>query len=201
MEETKVPYNIYAEITPNPNTIKFVSNKLLTTDGKTYEFTDPDATGGFPLIEKVFNFPFVDKILLSGNYLAVTKNDLIEDWQDVVMELREFIQNYLRNGGEVMKSDLNMSGTEMETSDNEVLLVEPKTEVEKRIVQALEDYVLPAVERDGGMIYFKKFEDGVLTLSMRGACQGCPSSMITLKNGIETLMKQMIPEVKEVIAD
>ncbi|RMG83626.1 MAG: NifU family protein [Bacteroidetes bacterium] len=188
-------------MTPNPNTIKFVSNKLLVEDGKTYEFTDPDATEGFPLIEKVFNFPFVDKILLSGNYLAVTKNNLIEDWQDVVIELREFVQNYLRNGGEVMISGTNKETLQNGTSENEVIIVEPKTEVEKRIVQALEDYVLPAVERDGGMIYFKKFEDGVLTLSMRGACQGCPSSMITLKNGIETLMKQMIPEVKEVIAD
>jgi NFU1 iron-sulfur cluster scaffold homolog, mitochondrial len=198
----KTPYIIYAEMTPNPATMKFVANKLLVDDGSIYEYTDPSETKNAPLAEKIFNFPFVTGVFISNNFITVTKNNLIE-WEDVTNELRIFIYEYLSDGKPVFKEGVVPTETFLQQKSNltSFVEVEPKTELEKKIVEILEDYVRPAVESDGGAINFKSFVDGVVTVVLRGSCSGCPSSTQTLKSGIENMMRQMVPEVKEVVAE
>lgn len=202
MTETKLaPYSVYAESTPNPSTLKFVANRPIIENNSTIEYTDPDQTTGAPLAEKIFNFPFVTNLFFAGNFITVTKNDLVE-WDDVALELREFIQDQL-NSGEPFFSILPQANSDItkNSSEENFIAVKPKTTIEKQIVDILEEYIMPAVANDGGAINFKSFEDGKLTVVMRGSCSGCPSSTVTLKQGIQTLMSQMVPEVKEVVSE
>ena len=122
------------------------------------------------------------------------------EWEDVQLEIREFIQEHLRSGQPVFEGQIKNSG---HTTSTEEAFTEtaPQTDTEKRIIEILDEYVRPAVANDGGAIHFKAYKDGVVTVVLRGACSGCPSSMVTLKNGIEALMQQMIPEIKEVVAE
>ena len=204
-ENTVLPVSVYAEMTPNPATMKFVANQLLLESGNVEINSVEDAVIS-PLAERIFNFPFVEGIYMSGNFITVTKNDLVE-WQDVFQDLREYIQNYLRDGKPVFAENVIVGGTpdsESETPGTSHLTGAHKTpdgEVEEKIISVLEEYVRPAVESDGGSIFFKSFKDGVLTVSMKGSCSGCPSSTVTLKNGVQSLMQRMVPEVVDVIAD
>ena len=202
MPDTKLaPYSIYAESTPNPNTMKFVSNRPILENNATIEFTDPDQTGEAPLAAAIFNFPFVTNLFFAANFITVSKNDLIE-WDDVALELREFIQEKL-NGldaffNQEIKANSNLSA---DATKDDFVEIKPQTPTEEKIVSVLEEYIMPAVAGDGGAINFKSFKDGIVTVIMRGACSGCPSSTVTLKNGVETLMKQMVPEVQEVVTE
>ena len=198
METAQIPVEVYAESTPNPSTMKFVANKLLVENGNVVEYTDPAQTGDSPLAAKLFNFPFVEGLFLAGNFITVTKNDLV-DWEDITLELREYISDYLRTGNSVFKVE---PGTSQPVSTTgEFKEVVPSNDTEERIVEILEEYIRPAVEQDGGAINFKSFKDGVVTVVLRGACSGCPSSTITLKNGIQQLFNRMLPEVKDVVAE
>ncbi len=205
-----IPTFVYSEITPNPDAMKFVADRLMVTG--TYEFNDPDEVTGIPLLEKLFNFPFVTGLFISGNFISVTKNNLVE-WGDVSGELREFIQNFLKENQWVI-DDVKKSLEEMEQAAEqgdgqqledieEQFSREDLNEVELKIVDLLDEYVRPAVEQDGGAIVFKNFEPevGKLTVQMKGACNGCPSSTVTLKSGIEQLFHRMMPEVKEVVSE
>jgi Fe-S cluster biogenesis protein NfuA len=202
MSESKIaPFSIYAESTPNPNTMKFVANRPIMENNATIEFTDPDQTGESPLAAAIFNFPFVTNLFFAANFVTVSKNDLIE-WDDVSLELRDFIQGKL-NGldsffNQEIKANSNLSAN-AEKSD--FVEIKAGTPIEEKIVSVLEEYITPAVAGDGGAINFKSFKDGVVTVIMRGACSGCPSSTVTLKQGVETLMKQMVPEVTEVVTE
>lgn len=198
MDTKTIPATVYAENNPNPATMKFVANKLIVENNGTVEYTDPDECADSPLATRLFNFPFVTNIFMSSNFITITKNEIIE-WDDVVLELREYIQEYLNSGKEVFKKDVTL--TSMTSNNVAHEEVEPKTDTEKQIVSILDEYVKPAVERDGGAIHFKSFTDGVVTVVLKGACSGCPSSSVTLKNGVENMMKNMIPEVTEVIAE
>lgn len=200
----KTPVVIYAESTPNPVSMKFVANRMLVTDGATVQYLDPSETGTSPLAAKLFNFPFVKSVFISTNYITVTRHDSVE-WEDITLELREFIRNYISEGNAVV-TELPKIETAVDSSFKETTTVysehvAPKTVVETKIVEILEQYIRPAVEQDGGLITFKSFNEGIVTVVLRGACSGCPSSTITLKAGIEGLLKRMIPEVKEVVAE
>lgn len=203
MENTKVPITMYAEMTPNPATMKFVCNKHLLINGENLVFESMDDAKGYsPLAEALFNFPFVESVFMTGNFVTVTKTDNV-DWDFIVMELREFIREWIFNGKEI----LIMMPPVKEASQNikTETTIERKTftpsEHDEQIVDLLNEYVRPAVENDGGAIDYIGFENGVVTVELKGSCAGCPSSTQTLKGGIEGLLKQNMPDiVTEVVA-
>lgn len=187
--------SIYTEMTPNPETMKFVANKLLYP-GKSIDFPDVDSAGPSPLAQALFGFPFVKAVFIASNFITLTRSRQDIEWQDVIPTVRQFLKEYLEEGKPVIDEEKVPV-----QADPEVVLTGDETDVVKRIQEILENYVKPAVEMDGGAIQFKSFKDGRVNLMLQGSCSGCPSSMITLKAGIEGMMKRMIPEVKEVVAE
>src|SRR5450631_8461 len=188
--------SIYTEMTPNPETMKFVANKLLYP-GKSVDFQDEESANASPLAMELFSFPFIKSVFIASNFVTLTKTNETEDWQDVIPSIKQFLKEYLEEGKTIINEEEIASRKTV--SSNEVSLDDG--DVVKRIKELLENYVKPAVEMDGGAIQFKSYDDGVVNLMLQGSCSGCPSSMITLKAGIEGMMKRMIPEVKEVVAE
>jgi Fe-S cluster biogenesis protein NfuA len=186
--------SIYTEMTPNPETMKFVANKLLYP-GKIIDFPDVETAKPSPLAIELFGFPFIKSVFIASNFVTLTKT-LDTDWDDVIPAIRQFLKEYLEEGKPVINEDeiviVKKEGNTIDADDDDVV---------KRIKELLENYVKPAVEMDGGAIQFKSYNEGVVNLMLQGSCSGCPSSMITLKAGIEGMMKRMIPEVKEVVAE
>ena len=196
----KVPVTVYAEMTPNPKTMKFVANKYLLVPGDSAEFTSMADTKGFsPIAEALFNFPFVKGVFLAANFVTITISDDIS-WDFVQMELRDFVREWLADGNDVLTKMPAPKPVELKQDTGESKTYEP-SEYDDAIRDLLDEYVRPAVENDGGAIDFRSFEDGKVTVVLRGACSGCPSSTATLKGGIETLLKSHLPEVKEVVAE
>ena len=195
--ENKIPTTVYAEMTPNPATMKFVANRMMVNGDYIAEYNNAfEVKGTSPLAEQLFTFPFVKSVFIASNFVTLTKTP-DTDWEDVKPSIRTFLKEYLEEGKAIINED---EVPAMKTEASNIVLSEDG-DVVKRIKELLENYVKPAVEMDGGAIQFKKFEDGVVTLMLQGSCSGCPSSMITLKAGIEGMMKRMIPEVNEVIAE
>lgn len=188
--------SIYTEMTPNPGTMKFVANKLLYP-GKSIEIQDESQAIASPLAKELFSFPFIKSVFIASNFVTVTKTQDIEDWMDVIPSIKQFLKEYLENGGEVVNEE---EASKMKQDAGNIVLSND-TDVVKRIKELLDNYVRPAVEMDGGAIQFKSYDEGVVSLMLQGSCSGCPSSMVTLKAGIEGMMKRMIPEVKEVVAE
>lgn len=187
--------SIYTEMTPNPETMKFVANKLLYP-GKSIDFPDAAAAVPSPLASELFAFPFIKAVFIASNFVTLTKTPETE-WNDVIPSVREFLKQYLEEGKPVVNEEevaaiKTTSSNEADADDSDVV---------KRIKELLDNYVRPAVEMDGGAIQFRSYDEGVVNLMLQGSCSGCPSSMITLKAGIEGMMKRMIPEVKEVVAE
>jgi NFU1 iron-sulfur cluster scaffold homolog, mitochondrial len=196
----KVPVMIYAEMTPNPSTMKFVANKHLLISGESAEFrSQAEAKGYSPLAEELFNFPFVTGVFIAANFVTITKSDAIS-WDFVTMELREYIRDFIGEGKELLIQMPVKREEIVSDSTKEIKHIEP-TEYDDAIRSLLDEYVRPAVEGDGGAIDFKGFENGIVTVVLKGSCAGCPSSTATLKGGIENLLKQHLPEVKEVVAE
>ncbi|HZW66471.1 MAG TPA: NifU family protein [Hanamia sp.] len=187
--------SIYTEMTPNPETMKFVANKLLYP-GKSVDFKNEESASSSPLAMQLFTFPFIKSVFIASNFVTLTKTDDTQDWQDVIPSVKQFLKEYLEEGNEIINEE-ELAARKPE-STNEIQLNDG--DVVKRIKELLENYVKPAVEMDGGAIQFLSYENGTVNLMMQGSCSGCPSSMITLKAGIEGMMKRMIPEVKEVVA-
>ncbi|MEO7210512.1 MAG: NifU family protein [Chitinophagaceae bacterium] len=188
--------SIYTEMTPNPETMKFVANKLLYP-GKSIDFPDESFAGPSPLAKELFVFPFIKSIFIASNFVTLTKTSDTEDWQDVIPPIKQFLKEYIENGGIVVNEEeaakVKKEATNLVSADDD--------DVVKRIKELLDNYVRPAVEMDGGAIQFKSYNNGIVNLMLQGSCSGCPSSMITLKAGIEGMMKRMIPEVTEVMAE
>ncbi len=187
-------------MTPNPDVMKFVANKLLNM-GTPLDFTKTSDSSNSPLASKLLNFPFVESVFIANNYVSVSKSNAVE-WDMVTMELREFIRDYIGEGGVVIKELVQRDEAQVTSADvlTETLNI-ATSETDKKIISALDEYIRPAVESDGGSIDFKSFEDGKVKVVLRGACSGCPSSTVTLKQGIEGLLKRLVPEVQEVIAE
>lgn len=207
----KTPVVVYAESTPNPSAMKFVSNKILLENSLPLEFLSSVDAKISPLATALFRFPFIKSVFISGNYITLFKTDVVA-WEDITLELREFLREYLSSGAKilsspvypvsdspipVMETEKARNAETEQTVDHNI----PQSEIEQKIVDTLEQYVRPAVEQDGGMILFRSFKDGIVRLTLRGACSGCPSSTVTLKAGIEGILKKFIPEVKEVRQD
>ncbi|MDT0539242.1 MULTISPECIES: NifU family protein [Croceitalea] len=198
-EETskKVAVTVYAEVTPNPGVMKFVANKPIVPS--IFEFKNIDEAKDSELAKQLFHFPFVKEIFFDHNYVSVTKYDVAE-WDEVTMELREAIRDFLADGKEVVSESLQQkksNSTDNENSETDY------DDTSKQIIDILEEYVKPAVASDGGNILFQSYEEESKTVNviLQGACSGCPSSTFTLKNGIETMLKNMLGDkVQEVIA-
>lgn len=207
MENTvEVPYTIYIEATPNPASMKFVANKVLINEkGASAEYKNIADTLTAPIAKQLFQFPFVKTVFISANYVTITKTDAVE-WDDISVELRVFLSEYLNKGNLIVtalpKQEVAIDNTFSETKTVSTQHNAPQNEVEAKIIEILDQYIRPAVENDGGLITFKDLKDGVVTVQMRGACSGCPSSTMTLKAGIEALLKRLLPDaVKEVVSE
>ena len=201
----KRPVNIYAESTPNPATMKFVADVMLVTDGNTAEYVNQqEAKGSSKLAEALFNFPFVSGVFIASNFIAITKTDALQ-WEYVSEELKAFVLDWLQNNEVIIENVPAEREVEVTQAGNkETVSSEPQitTNADKQIFELLEEFVRPAVESDGGAIDFQSFDPitGTVTVVLKGACSGCPSSTATLKGGIESLLKTHMPEVQEVVA-
>lgn len=177
--------NVYTETTPNPATMKFIVNKLLINGS--VDYPTREAAEHSPFAKELFKFSFVNGVFFASNFVTVTKTEGVE-WNDIEAILKEFVKGAVEAElkiKEEVEENVNFEGTDAEV----------------KIQQILHDYVRPAVEQDGGAISYKSFQDGVVTVELRGSCSGCPSSTITLKAGIENLLKRMVPEVQEVVSE
>lgn len=185
----KVAVTVYAESTPNPAVIKFVANKKIVTS--LFEFTNIDDAKVSPLATELFHFPFVKSVFFDENYVSITKYDIAQ-WDDITIQLREFIKNYIENGKEIVSPQ----ATETQQTSSKQLddKYEKLDDTSKEIVNILEEYVKPAVASDGGNIQFISYDASTKNVSvlLQGACSGCPSSTYTLKSGIENMLKEMM---------
>jgi Fe-S cluster biogenesis protein NfuA len=201
----KRPVTMYAESTPNPATMKFVADVMLVTDGNTAEYVNQqEAKGSSSLAEALFNFPFVSGVFIASNFIAITKTDALQ-WEYVSEELKAFILDWLQKNEVIIENVPEEREVEvMQEGNNETISSAPQivTDADKKIFELLEEFVRPAVESDGGAIDFQSFDEitGTVTVVLKGACSGCPSSTATLKGGIESLLKTHMPEVQEVVA-
>jgi len=194
----RIPVTVYSEITPNPSTMKFVANKYILPSGESANFTSQSQTIGYsPLAEELFKFPFVDGVFLAANFVTVTKTDNVS-WDFITMQLRDFVREWIAECKEILLKSQDPVMEEEEPSV-EVPKVE-ESEYDEKIIALLDQYVRPAVENDGGAIDYVGYSEGKVIVKMKGSCAGCPSSTATLKGGIETLLKQHLPNVQEVVA-
>ncbi len=185
----KAAITIYAESTPNPAVLKFVANKKLVTSG--HEFKNIDDAKEAPLAQELFHFPFVKEVYINENYISVSKYD-VADWNDITIEVREFLRNYLEQGKEVLSANATVSKNEIEKQADTDF--ENLDDVSKDIVNIIEKHIKPAVASDGGNILFDSYDPDskVVKVILQGACSGCPSSTFTLKNGIENMLKEKL---------
>lgn len=174
---------IYSEATPNPSSMKFVANRMILPNDS-IDFRSKELVENCPFAEDLFKFPYVKGVFIMNNFVSITKAEDVE-WFDITPDLKEFVKQYLESGKEIVTQKAELSSEE-------------ESEVVQKIKQLLDDHVKPAVEMDGGAISFREFKDGVVTVEMKGSCSGCPSSTMTLKAGIENLLKRMVPGVEAV---
>jgi len=214
MSTKKFPTNVYAEMTPNPTTMKFVADRNLVEDGHQLEFLSPDqAALCSPLAVELFHFPFVTGVFISGSIVSVTKDESL-GWELIVNQLREYIREWLMdNEFAVDESKVKDAMNVLGASSSDALPSEKPTtadfiaeadivpsEHDDEIKRLLDEFVRPAVEQDGGAIDFVAFKEGTVYVHLRGACSGCPSSTQTLKGGIEQLLKSKLEAVDDVVA-
>ncbi len=195
MDQTSSRYTtIYTESNPNPNSLKFVINYTLVPEGTTFDFPDVESAKRSPLAAEIFTkFDFVERVFMMSNFVTVTKHE-VASWHDVAGAVKVFLQEYLEAQKPLLTKEIQNE------YDRELNRNEP--EIDRKIKGILEEYVRPAVESDGGAINFHSYENGTVKVLLQGACSGCPSSMVTLKAGIENLLKRMLPEdVQEVVAE
>ncbi len=210
MEKQMPPVEVYAESTPNPATMKYVVNRPIIMDGSV-EFSDISQTNISPLAAALFKFPFVKGVYMKNNFVTITKVPVVE-WIEIMHELREFILDFfvkekvpiteLPQVTDKKSTRSEVSGGEKKEKKTTApeLPLNP-TEAEAKIIEILDEYIKPAVEQDGGEISFRSFDEGVVSVVLRGSCSGCPSSTLTLKAGIEQLLKRMVPGVESVVAE
>jgi Fe-S cluster biogenesis protein NfuA len=182
---------VYTESNPNPNSLKFVADVMLLSEGNV-DYTNIAFADNCPLAKDLFRFSFVRRVFITANFVTVTKADDIE-WIEVAPMIKALIKGYLEEGKPLF--------TERPKIESNLETGEDEPEIVSKIKVLLDEYVRPAVESDGGAINFKSYEDGIVKVSLQGSCSGCPSSTVTLKSGIENLLKRMIPEIKEVVAE
>lgn len=197
---TKSPVMLYTEQTPNPESLKFVTNRMLYQGTADFREEELAATWS-PLAAALFELPYVKGVYICNNFVTLTK-EFNYEWADIMLKLKEFIKTYVEKGDPTVLEGFADEMARLEEAHGASLdYSEEETVIVKKIKELIETYVKPAVEMDGGNIEFKAFREGVVYLIMQGSCSGCPSSTVTLKGGIEGMLKRMIPEVKEVQAE
>lgn len=200
MEAIKSPVMLYTEQTPNPESLKFVTNRMLYKG--TADFREAClAQEWSPLASALFEMPYVKGVYISNNFVTVSK-EFTYAWEDIKLKIKEFLKTYIENDKAIIKDGFAEAMEEIEAqSDTGYEYTGEEKELVKKIKELIDTYVKPAVEMDGGNIEFKSFKDGVVTVILQGSCSGCPSSTVTLKSGIEGMLKRMVPEVKEVVSE
>ncbi len=191
-----VPTTVYAESTPNPNTMKFVANRLIVEPNRIAEYLNAEDCEGAPLAQELFKGGYVKSLFFSTNFVSITKKES-QDWSRLTNAVREYLTDYFSKGLPVIEKYPEQTSPAQETP----ILQPLEGSTEEAIIGILEEYIRPAVEQDGGAITFRSFNDGVVTVALQGSCSGCPSSKVTLKSGIENLLVRMVPGVKEVVAE
>jgi Fe-S cluster biogenesis protein NfuA len=174
--------HIYLESNPNPNSLKFVVNEMLIPEGMSFDFPTAESAANAPLAKELFTYPFVDRVFYMSNFVTVTKKEDFE-WLEIQNVLKTHIKNFLEAGKFII-----------EVNEHDDVPQEEETETIKKIKTILEEYIRPAVEQDGGAITYHSFREGIVKVRLQGSCSGCPSSMVTLKAGIENLFKRMMPD-------
>ncbi|SMB96685.1 Scaffold protein Nfu/NifU [Hymenobacter roseosalivarius DSM 11622] len=194
------PVSIYAEASPNPESMKFVLNTQFLSEGVSVDYPNLEAATNSPLAQELFNFDYVGRVFIAANFVTITKTTE-HQWAHLIPELRSFLKSYVESGGPVFLVDpaaAQKAAQEVAASGSHS---EEDQQTSQKIIDLLDNYVRPAVEQDGGNITFKSYQDGIVTVNLQGSCSGCPSATVTLKSGIENLLKRMVPEVKEVVAE
>ncbi|MEJ7645213.1 MAG: NifU family protein [Chryseolinea sp.] len=178
-----VPKNvhIYLESNPNPNSLKFVVNEMLVPESLSFDFPDATSAAVSPLALELFAYPFVERVFFASNFVTVTKNGDVE-WLEIQNTIKDHIRKFLEDGRFIL-----------EVNESDTAPAEEETDTIKKIKTILDEYIRPAVEQDGGAITYHSFQDGIVKVKLQGSCSGCPSSMITLKAGIENLFTRMMP--------
>lgn len=187
-------YSVYVESTPNPEVMKFVSNRMIVD--QPIEINSIAESKNITIAQELFKFPFIKRVYLNNNFISIYKIPDIQ-WEDIAMQLRTFITDYLNDNGIKNYTEHLEKRTETETETENKVKKEEKnnqlfTNEEKHIISILDQYVKPAVESDGGDISLKSFKNNIVTVQLKGACNGCPSASMTLKNGIEALLKEKV---------
>jgi len=197
---TQSPIMIYTEQTPNPESLKFVTNKMLYKG--TADFREAElAKDWSALATTLFDFPYVKGVYVCNNFVTITK-EFNYSWDDIMLNLKSFIKDYVAEGKEIIKDGFAEQMAKIEAEQGVGYeYTGDELELVKKIKELIDTYVKPAVEMDGGNIEFKNFNEGIVTVVLQGSCSGCPSSTVTLKSGIEGMLKRMVPEVKEVVAE
>lgn len=187
----KLPTTVYVESTPNPAVMKFITNRLLVENSVEYKHVSEARNS--PLVQELFTFPFVKEVFFNKNYISIMKFEMIS-WEEITMEIREFLRKYLESGKKVISDDTQTGELLSSIHNSEFETKKELTPFETKIVSVIEEYILPAVAQDGGNIALDSYDPETKTVHviLQGACSGCPSSTVTLKNGIERLLKQMI---------
>ncbi|WP_020536977.1 NifU family protein [Lewinella cohaerens] len=203
MENTtavKSPVLLYTEQTPNPESLKFVTNRMLYRG--TADFREEDlAREWSPLGTALFDLPYVKGVYISNNFVTVTK-EFNYAWEDIMLKLKEFIKAYVQEDKLIIKDGFTEAMDAIEAERGASYdYSEDDAEIVAKIKELIDTYVKPAVEMDGGNIEFKHFKEGIVTVILQGSCSGCPSSTVTLKSGIEGMLKRMLPQVKEVVSE
>lgn len=196
MEIQRVPVSVYAEMTPNPAVMKFVANKMVV-DLDHVEFHNIEEAAISPLATELFHFPFVKEVFMSSNFIAIQKYNVVE-WETVTQEIRQFLLDYLQAGKPVLTGTPPTKQAEASTEDTGTEAAPTELgEIESRIVEILDEFVKPAVAQDGGNIAFVAYENKVVKVQLQGACAGCPSSTLTLQQGIKNILQRMLPTLVE----
>jgi Fe-S cluster biogenesis protein NfuA len=194
------PVSIYAEASPNPESMKFVLNTQFLTEGVSVDYPNLEAATNSPLAQELFNFDYVGRVFIAANFVTITKTTE-HQWAHLIPELRSFLKSYVESGGPIFLVDpAAEQKAAQEVAANGSDSAEDQ-QTSQKIIDLLDNYVRPAVEQDGGNITFKSYQDGIVTVNLQGSCSGCPSATVTLKSGIENLLKRMVPEVREVVAE
>jgi len=197
---TKNPVMLYTEQTPNPESLKFVTNRMIYKG--TADFREEDlAKEWSPMGTALFALPYVKGVYICNNFVTITK-EFNYAWEDIMLQAKDFIKKYIEDGKPIINDGFEeaMEALEAERGASYEYTGE-EAELVKKIKDLIDTYVKPAVEMDGGNIEFKKFDKGTVVVILQGSCSGCPSSTVTLKAGIEGMLKRMVPEVTEVVAE
>ncbi|MBT8189625.1 MAG: NifU family protein [Saprospiraceae bacterium] len=198
--KTASPIMLYTEQTPNPDSLKFVTNRMLykgTADFRTEDL----AKEWSPIAAELFQMPFVNGVYVCNNFVTISK-EMNYAWEDIMLKLKEFIKSYVSDGKVIVKEGFAEAMAQIEADRGvEYQYDGEEAEIVRKIKDLIDKYVKPAVEMDGGNIEFKSFDKGKVSVILQGSCSGCPSSTVTLKSGIEGMLRRMVPEVTEVVAE